>query len=232
MAPHRRNIGASRRRRRDDEGEEEGSLDGGLDDDSLSEGSDMSHQDDDADAETSDGSEDDEASTATPQGDQVNGIQVNGSGTQSGQRSGRRHPTSPGKQGNNPTVSDTEAMLNGLQLSEDSNQVAEVHFDNVKEQQPGQQQGGTSSGPPTEPKRETFAEKKRRENERYVKERDKNPAFVPTRGSFFLHDKRSTEPGTNGSRPPNKPKSRPYGLIVDGNVQRYGLPIARRLWMY
>lgn len=219
MAPHRRNIGASRRRRRDDEGEEEGS-DGGLDDDSLSEGSDMSHQDDDADAETSDGSEDDEASTATPQGDQANGIQVNGSGTQSGQRSERRNATSPGEQGNNPTVSDTEAMLNGLQLSGDSSQVAEVHFDNTKEEQPGQQEGGTSSGPLTDPKRETFAEKKRRENERYVKERDKNPAFVPTRGSFFLHDKRSTEPGTNGSRPPNKSKSRPYGLIVDGNVQR------------
>lgn len=173
-------------------------------------------EDDDADAETSDGSED-EASTSTPRGDQVNGSEVNGRVPQPGQRSER---TSPSKQGKNPTVSDTEAMLNGLQLSGDNSQVAEVHFDNMKGEQPGQQEGGTPSGPPTESKRESFAEKKRREHDRYVKERDKNPAFVPTRGSFFLHDKRSTEPGTNSSRPPNKSKSRPYGLIVDGNVQR------------
>ena len=58
MAPHRRHrIGASRRRRREDEGEDEGSIDGALEDDSLSEGSVLSHQDDDdADGEGSDAS--------------------------------------------------------------------------------------------------------------------------------------------------------------------------------
>lgn len=218
MAPHRRNIGASRRQRREEEGEEEGSVGGRLEDDSLSEGSDFSQQeDDDADGESNDGSEDE--TTTTPQTDQVNG-QVNDRVSQPEQHSERRDDNSPGKQGQDSNVSDTEAMVNALRLSEDTGQVAEVHFDNMEER-PGYHENKASSGPPTEPRRDTFAEKKRREHERYVKERDKNPAFVPTRGSFFLHDKRSTEPGSNG-KSFNKAKSRPYGLIVDGNVQRYG----------
>ena len=220
MAPHRRNIGASRRRRKEEEGEEEGSVDGGLDDDSLSEGSDVSHQEDeDADGESSDRSDNgEEATRSTPQVDRVNGgHQVNGRVPDT------RNALSPGKLGKDSTVSDTEAMLNGLKISDSTSETGEVHFDNMKEEeQPDDQVGRTpSSVPPTESRRETFGEKKRREHERYLKERDKNPAFVPTRGSFFLHDKRSTESGTNGHRAFNKSKSRPYGLIVDGNVQRY-----------
>lgn len=218
MAPHRRNIGASRRRRKEEEGEDEGSVDGGLDDDSLSEGSDASHQEDeDADGESSDGS-DTEATTSTPQVDRVNGgHRVNG------RVPNTRNALSPGKPGKDSTVSDTEAMMNGLKISDSTSETGAIHFDNMKEEQLDDQVGRTpSSVPPTESRRETFGEKKRREHERYLKERDKNPAFVPTRGSFFLHDKRSTEPGTSGHKAFNKSKSRPYGLIVDGNVQRYG----------
>lgn len=208
MASQRRHIGASRRQRRDEDGEDEGSLAGDLEDDSLSEGSVHSHQEDeDADVE---GSEtEDEASTGMGTG-KVNGRKVNG-------REPRHSSTLPTKPGLKTTVSDTEAMLNGLRISDDLEGVQSHQMNDDRELQTGR----TPSAPPTEPKRETLAARKRRDHDKYVKERDQNPAFVPTRGSFFLHDKRSTELGPNNHRSSNKGKSRPYGLIVDGNTQRY-----------
>lgn len=205
MAPRRHNIGASRRKRREDEGEDEAPLAGDLEDDSLSEGSVVSHQDDeDADVEAS---ETEDETTAGP--DKINGNKLNG-------REQRHISPSPDKPGSKTTVSDTEAMLNGLKVS---NNTEEVSFDqmNNSEELPT---GRTPSAPPTEPKREALAAKKKRDNDKFVKERDQNPAFVPTKGSFFLHDNRATETGSNG-RTSNKGKSRPFGLIVDGNARRY-----------
>lgn len=218
MAPHRRNIGASRRRRREDDGEEGGSVAGELDDDSLSEGTELSHQEeDDADGESSDGSEEEgKVSTSAPQADGVNGLQVNGRVPEAA--------TSPEKSGKESTVSDTEAMMSGLDISAGSEGVAETHFDDLREeeQQQQRQQDGRASVPPPGSRRDlALGDKKRREQDREPRERDKNPAVVPTRGSFFLHDKRSTESGSN-NRPFNKPKSRPHGLIVDSNAPRYG----------
>ncbi|KAJ5114631.1 hypothetical protein NUU61_000390 [Penicillium alfredii] len=207
MASRRRHIGASRRKRRDDEGEDEGSMVGDLEEDSLSEASADSHQDDeDADGEGSEGSDNEGA----------NGSQVN---SRARDQSTQQSSTSPEKRGLKAAVSDTEAMMNGLKLS-DETKVGEIHFDQVQQDREPQT-GRAPSAPPTEPRREASTARKRRENDKYVKERDQNPAFVPTRGSFFLHDKRTTE-GTNGFRPLNKTKSRPYGLIVDGNARRYG----------
>ncbi|MCP5682590.1 hypothetical protein NL328_27130, partial [Klebsiella pneumoniae] len=69
-------------------------------------------------------------------------------------------------------------MLNGLKISDSTSETGEVHFNDMREEQPDYQAGRTpSSVPPTESRRETFGEKKRREHERYLKERDKNPAF-------------------------------------------------------
>jgi hypothetical protein len=206
MAPLRRHIGASRRKRREEDGEEEGSMAGDIGDDSLSEGSVDSHQEDeDADGEVSEESED-EISTLKL-ADKVNGRGV--------EKSTRNSSASPEKRGLKTTVSDTEAMLNGLKVSDGAGDAAEVHFDDLKEQREPHT-GRTPSAPPTEPNRNNLASRKRRENDKYVKEREQNPAFVPTRGSFFLHDKRSTD---NGHR--LKSKSRPYGLIVDGSSRRY-----------
>lgn len=213
MGPARRHIGASRRKRRDDEGEDEGSQVGELDDDSLSEGSVDSHQEDeDADGEVS---ESDEEASTTVDTDKLklNGRTTNG---RDPNQTEQHSSTTPRKPGLKMTVSDTEAMLNGLMLSDDGD---EVHFDQLGDQR-DLQTGRTPSAPPTEPKRETLAARKRREHEKYVKEREQNPAFVPTRGSFFLHDKRTSEAGSNGHRPFNKGKSRPVGLIVDGNSRK------------
>lgn len=214
MAPARNHIGASRRKRRDDEGEDEGSHVGEMDDDSLSEGSVDSHQEDeDADGEVS---ESDEEASTTLDTDKLNGGKVNG---RNPDQTEQHSSVSPRKPALKMTVSDTEAMLNGLKLSDDTD---EISFDQMEEQR-DLRTGRTPSAPPTEPKRETLAARKRREHDKYVKEREQNPAFVPTRGSFFLHDKRTSEAGPNNHRPFNKGKSRPVGLIVDGNSRKYGL---------
>lgn len=177
---------------------------GDIGDDSLSEGTvDSNQEDEDADGEVSEESEDEVTPSAKSK--QVNGHNTN---------STRNSSASPGKRGPKTTVSDTEAMFNGLKVS-DNGSTAEVHLDQPREQREPHT-GRTPSAPPTEPRQNSLASKKRRENEKYVKEREQNPAFVPTRGSFFLHDKRSTENGNRSS----KSKSRPYGLIVDGNSRR------------
>lgn len=213
MSSRRHKIGASRRRRRDEEGEDEGPNNGELEDDSLSEGSAPSHPgEDDADAGVTDGS-DDEASTSVQADKSKNGRQ-----TQQGQQSGRSNSVSPAKAAMTPTASDTEAMLNGLKVSDQTGEVAELHFDDLKEGT-DPNSGRTPSAPPTQPRRQSFAERRRREHDKYVKERDANPAFVPTRGRFFLHDKR-TDAAANSQRPFNKPKSKPQGLIVDGNLRK------------
>ena len=204
MAPYsRRKIGASRRRR-EDEGEDEGSVGGELDDDSMSDGSVVSQQEEeDADGEGRDASDDD---TSVLQADGNNGP-VNGrvQGTKDGRSA------SPEKRLLASTLSDAEAMINGIKLADPTSEVTEQEGES----------GQTPSGPnPPDSKREALMEKRRREDEEYLKNREENPAFVPTRGGFFLHDKRSMEPETNGYHPFNKPKSRPYGLIVDGNVGR------------
>ena len=46
---------------------------------------------------------------------------------------------------------------------------------------------------------QTFAERKRREHDDYKKKRDSDPAFIPNRGAFFMHDQRSA-PVQNGAR--------------------------------
>ncbi|KAJ6153821.1 hypothetical protein N7470_006780 [Penicillium chermesinum] len=216
MAPRRRHIGASRRQRRDEEGEDEGPPAAEVEDDSLSEGSAESHQDDeDADVEAS---ETEDEVTAGP--DKLNGKKLNG-------REQRYISPSPDKPGLKATASDTEAMLNGLTISNDTEEDSLGQINDNQEPPTSR----TPSAPPTESKREPLATKKKRENDKYVKEREQNPAFVPTKGSFFLHDNRAAETGSNGrSSNSNKSKSRPFGLIVDGNARRPML--AGGLWRH
>ncbi|KAF8454238.1 hypothetical protein BGX38DRAFT_1268132 [Terfezia claveryi] len=44
-------------------------------------------------------------------------------------------------------------------------------------------------------------ERRRREHEEYKKKRDADPAFVPNRGAFFMHDHRHQGGGSNGFKP-------------------------------
>ncbi|CRG83583.1 hypothetical protein PISL3812_00936 [Talaromyces islandicus] len=223
MAPARRHrIGASRRRREDDGEEEEGSVVGAAEDDSMSDSS-LSHQedddDDDADEEGSDLSE----GEPTAADKTING---NSPARKRQGRSGEGKLAIPVKPQLTATVSDTEAMMNGLNIADRTGEATEIQFEGAgKEERNGL--GRAPSAPPAEARRDTMAERKRRDHDEYIKARNEDPAFVPTRGGFFLHDKRSTGPGSNGNRAPNnKTKSRPYGLIVDGNVGRRPKPDA------
>lgn len=193
----------------EDEGEDDGSIGEELEDDSLSEGTPISNQDDDADGEGSDFSENDISGSP--------GINRSNGQLRADVQGGK---FTPPKNIFASTLPDTEAMLNGLRISGEGGEVAEIHFDDMTEELDAAA-AASRTADVKDPRRETFAERKRREHEEYIRERDTNPAFVPTRGGFFLHDKRSTDSPPNGYRSFNKPKTRPHGLIVDGNAGRF-----------
>jgi hypothetical protein len=98
----------------------------------------------------------------------------------------RRVPSPPiaRSDANFTALKDTEMMLNGLTLAETPGEEAVVDFE----------AGNANAG-----RQETFAERKRREHDEYKKKRDSDPAFIPNRGAFFMHDQRSA-PAPNGFR--------------------------------
>lgn len=182
------------RRRREDEGEEEGSMAEDLEDDSLSEGSIISNGDDDADIEPSDISEED-----------VVQAQNNRSGpaqpdpTLTTTIPNLEEPSAKATSSKFVTLSDTSTMMNGLKVSEgkdipvvDFDQVVAETTDSVVES--SMLRAKISVDPP--------AERSRREHLEYLKEKKENPAFVPNRGGFFLHDNRAASSGQNGFRAP------------------------------
>lgn len=195
---------------------------GAAEDDSMSDSSGLSHQeddDDDADEEGSDLSEG-EPTNNSPRVEKTNGNST-AAGRKKHGRSGEGKLAVPVKPQLTSTVSDTEAMMNGLNIADRAGDVTEIQFEDFgKEGRNGLARA--PSAPPGDTRRDNIAEQKRRDHDEYTKARNEDPAFVPTRGGFFLHDKRSTGPESNGNRAPNnnKTKSRPYGLIVDGNVGR------------
>lgn len=195
LASFRRKQAVPSRRRRDDEDDEEGSVAADIDDDSLSEGSAISPGDDDADVEGS------EASDREPEGDPEPVMRVSQT---NGHTGSSKHSTNSQIESTTKGVFkasvDTEAMMNGLKIAEDTKADEEISFDemvldtNSTALRPVQEQQPVT-------RHETPAERSRREHQEYLKQRDANPAFVPNRGGFFLHDNRSTTTGMNGVRP-------------------------------
>ena len=162
----------------------------GLEDDSLSEGSAISDADDDADAEGSDGS-DSSPPRALPKAD----------GVANGHRERLSNPAPQPRSPRATTMNDTEAMLNGLKLSDETGDEG-THFDDLEKQPEGEpQHSSTHLGPAEAFPSDSVGERRRREHEEYKKKRDADPAFVPNRGVFFMHDHRSAAPGQNGFRP-------------------------------
>jgi hypothetical protein len=91
-------------------------------------------------------------------------------------------------------LKDTEMMINGLKISDKA-------ADEVVDFETGSPAVEPAPSAGDLPNRsETFAERKRREHEEYKKKRDADPAFIPNRGAFFMHDQRSQH-GQNGFRP-------------------------------
>jgi CASC3/Barentsz eIF4AIII binding len=199
MSSNRRNKIVASRRRREDEGEEEGSVAADNEDDSLSEGSIISNGDDDADIEPSDISEDEIAKAH----------QTEPGATQLSPRLPAGHNF---MESNNHTTdskfvasSDTKAMMNGLKRAEGED-VTEVQFDEVIGN--SADSAAEDSKPEARISRETPAERSRREHLEYLKQKKENPAFVPTRGGFFLHDDRASPSGLNGFGVPIRGRGR------------------------
>jgi hypothetical protein len=201
----RKNLIASRRRV-DDEGEEEGGPDAvELEDDSLSEGSVISDEDD-----VADGSEISQVNTQTPDSPVLHKIEsnglvasINGDAKSSGKIAAAT--TEDHSQTMTNGISDTEMMLNGLNISDHNGTVEEVHYDDLQEtlisSESVEQPATNDSSAQMDLPQETPLERRRREHEEYKSKRDADPAFVPNRGAFFMHDHRHAGPAANGFRP-------------------------------
>ena len=86
---------------------------------------------------------------------------------------------------------DTIAMMNGLDINDAAANDQAVDFGDDLQQVPTEGTTGAA---------ETLGERRKREHEEYKRKRDADPAFVPNRGGFFMHDSRNNLSGTNGFR--------------------------------
>ncbi|RMZ82208.1 hypothetical protein DV738_g1824, partial [Chaetothyriales sp. CBS 135597] len=188
------------RRRRADEAEEESSTYGDIDDDSLSEGSTISGADEEADGDASDASVEEEA-------------RANHGREKQAAVDDAAPVAAPFS-----ASAETEAMLNGLKISDPSVETEELHFDDT---QAGPQLDGSPADAklaeaPSSVRNEMLARKSRRDHQEYIKERNSNPAFVPNRGGFFLHDDRS-DPASRSMRMAGRGRGRAgHGQVPPG----------------
>jgi hypothetical protein len=208
-APRRKNLLASRRRRRLDEGEEEESVLGDFEDDSASEGSAVSNGDDEAEFEGSESSGDEQGSVqpvAAPSKDTVkHGHAVKATAS--------REEISGTKPADFEPSAETQAMLHGLSLNHQGQATQQLQFDDL----PASTYATTVAAealPPKAPRNETPAQRARREHQEYIRQRNANPAFVPNRGGFFLHDDRNSSSIAPGTRPFGRGRGRGMGMGI------------------
>ncbi|KAL8951660.1 MAG: hypothetical protein Q9222_002388 [Ikaeria aurantiellina] len=206
-APRRKRLAASRRRV-DEEGEDEdGSIAAGVEDDSMSEASAISDADEDADAEGSDVSDVDMPQTSDPPAN----FALNGKPEGPPDKS-QPMPTPVKTSSFAATTDDTAAMRNGLQVNQAGDDVEEIDFDDlVKVSQAQGSEATSTQNPATAPAAGNLVDRRKQEHEDYRKRRDADPAFVPNRGGFFMHDHRSIGPGQNGFRPFGRGRGRGRG---------------------
>lgn len=195
MAAPRKRTSLARRRRLDDEGDDI-SVATEVADDSQSDVSVPSDIDEDADADNSDLSEVDSSPSLT---ERKTKKKPNGSSRAvkpARNTTNRRAPSPPIARSDVTFTASkgTEMMRNGLKTSDKAadDEVVDFETGRLAVEQPSST--GASSGKP-----ESFAERKRREHEEYKRKRDSDPAFIPNRGAFFMHDQRSAN-GQGGFR--------------------------------
>ncbi|KAF3044357.1 hypothetical protein E8E12_009391 [Didymella heteroderae] len=194
MAPARKKTNNIARRRRLDDEDESKSVVTELADDSQSDVSVPSDVDEDADADNSDLSDADSG---------VAPIEGKSKRKANGTRNRKAPPAVDTRQPSPPiarsdaaftALKDTDAMMNGLSITDAANDAEEVDFETGEPAETAPAVGPPSGRP------ETLGDRRRREHEEYKKKRDSDPAFIPNRGAFFMHDSRSA-PGQNGFRP-------------------------------
>ena len=103
-------------------------------------------------------------------------------------------PSRTPAQANFQAMADTEAMMNGLKIGEEGQDEA-VDFANMNEQVAAPAASAAQANPHVA----SAAERQRRQHEEYRRKRDSDPAFIPNRGNFFMHDTRGQP---NGQVPP------------------------------
>lgn len=187
----RRTLG--HRRRIDDDGDDEAgpeTLDH-LDDDSVTEGSVISEDNDHAN--DSDTSNVDETSPTSPVLKRTSGRGASKHSGHRGAPTGAIEPEGQVTQG----IAEAEVQLNGLNISDNARSVQEGEATSAPVKPTGPVVVSSSSIQP----QEAPFERRRREHEEYRKKRDEDPAFVPNRGAFFMHDHRHAGPAANGFRP-------------------------------
>ncbi|KAF2130596.1 hypothetical protein P153DRAFT_314658 [Dothidotthia symphoricarpi CBS 119687] len=91
-------------------------------------------------------------------------------------------------------LKDTQLMMNGLKIADDAKDAEVVDFETG---QSATEPAPAVRAPPG--RSETLGERRRREHDEYKQKRDADPAFIPNRGAFFMHDQRSAH-GQNGFR--------------------------------
>ncbi|RDA89965.1 hypothetical protein CP533_6673 [Ophiocordyceps camponoti-saundersi (nom. inval.)] len=193
-APRRRRIG--RRRRVEDEGDDDGRAEPlDLDEESLTDGS-LLTDDDDA-GEDSDTSNIDEASPTSP----------------AVRKSANGAPKLAPASGPQPlaSASDTDMMLHGLSIADRPGPTQNMHFDDAvvsPSRSPSPPVVVSSSSAVRQPPSTSQSDRRRQEHEDYKRRRDVDPAFVPNRGSFFMHDHRHAGPAANGFRPFGRGRAR------------------------
>ncbi|KAK7897888.1 hypothetical protein LTR67_004520 [Exophiala xenobiotica] len=184
----------ARRRRRPDEGEDEESVAGDFDD-SMSEGSSVSNGDEEAEVEGS-GSSDDEHGRA--KNTSAKGRGVTESALQEIAIAPPKEAASTVK-GAFTTTAETHAMLHGISRDQRPEETEEIHFDDLSTV--GGSATDTDVAIPQAPRHETPAERSLREHQEYIRQRNADPAFVPNRGKFFLHDDRNSSSNGATARP-------------------------------
>ncbi|KAK5001315.1 hypothetical protein LTR28_012805, partial [Elasticomyces elasticus] len=108
-------------------------------------------------------------------------------------------------------TADTEMMLNGVKRSDVPTAKEVEHFQEVTEtDRPDTAAAAEETGKPGPSKPETPLEQRRREHEEYKKRRDADPAFIPNRGNFFMHDTRAAPGGSaTFAQPRGRGRGRP-----------------------
>jgi len=201
-AQRRSNLLRSRRRTRDD-GEDEASVMNEAIDDSQSDASVPSDADADDDAEYSDLTEPELRSAASAKRlakhkmPPKHSISAGNSPTASFDAK-----PEPGSRSFH-TISDTEAMMNGLKISDSESPPPAVDFDDAENEA---SQSAPESSKPT--KLVAPAEKRRMGHDEYKKKLETDPMFIPTRGNFFMHDERTAGQNQNGFRPYGRGRGR------------------------
>lgn len=205
MAPQRRKNPIASRRRVEDEGEEDGGPDAlGLDDDSLTEGSIISD-----DEEGHDGSE--AGTAASPE---LRKVTANG---RNGHTTTAKKDTAKDDDAQHKAINDTDMMLHGLKITDRTAEVEQLTYpdmqDDIEASIAAEPSSEIRSPAHVGQSNETPVERRKREHDDYKKKRDADPAFVPNRGAFFMHDHRHAGPAANGFRPFGRGRGRGRGGV-------------------